>query len=180
MADTPDVTRNLLEMYGRDDWVMRFNFRVFVHISGIGELPRNSKILDCGCAMGHLLLMLKSYGFSELTGIDASLEMVNAANQIANAPIIHSDVLELEKHVEPSSFDAVIVSDLIHHLRSVSQWEKLLSNCRHALKEGGMLVIREPHPTLALNILYKMSRYPAFHIGFLKSRLQSFIDEDEM
>lgn len=52
MADTAEITKNLLDMYGRNDWVTRYNFRHFMRLSGLSIIPRDSKIVDCGCAMG--------------------------------------------------------------------------------------------------------------------------------
>jgi len=124
MADDPNVTKNLLDMYGRNDWMMRVNFRFFLSLSGLGRLPRDSRILDCGCGMGHLLLTLKAFGFSNLTGLDASEEMVASARHLTGAPIILSDVLEIESHVEPASMDVVIISDLVHHIPSTDGWDR--------------------------------------------------------
>jgi 2-polyprenyl-3-methyl-5-hydroxy-6-metoxy-1,4-benzoquinol methylase len=180
MADDPEITKNLLEMYGRNDWMMRLNFILFMRFSGLSSVPRDAKILDCGCAMGHLLLMLKRFGFTDITGLDAAPEMVDAAREITGVPIVLSDVMEMGKHVPPNSLNVIIISDLLHHLSDAKQWGILLDACNIALKDGGFLVIREPFPIFALNLLYAMSRYRIFHVGFLKARLRSFVEEDSL
>jgi len=180
MADDRLVTHNLLEMYGRNDWMMRLNFWFFLRLSGLIESPRCARIVDCGCGMGHLILMLHSYGFTRVSGLDASPEMVQSAKKLTGAPIIHSDILEIEKHFEPESIDVLIVSDLFHHLSSIDQWKKVLRAGGRVLKNEGILVIREPYPTIGLRLLYGMSHYRFFHVGFLRARLRSFVQEDKL
>lgn len=180
MADTQNITENLLEMYGRDDWIMRFNFRMFMKLSGLAALPLDSKILDCGCGMGHLILMMNAAGFGNVAGLDAAPEMVESAKKLTHADIILCDVLEIEKHFAPESLDAVIISDIIHHIPSSADWQKMLAGCSAALRPGGSLIIREPFPNLAIRALIAMSRMKFLHVGFLKSRLQSFIEEDAL
>jgi len=178
MADDPKVTANLLEMYGKNDLVMRVNFWFFLQFSGMNALPRESKIMDCGCAMGHLILKLNASGFKNVAGLDASAEMAEQARALTGAQVFHADALELADRVAPSSMDVVIVSDLFHHLDSTDKWEALLAACHKVLRPGGHLVIREPYPTLSLRTLYWMSGYKIFYVGFLKARLQSFVEED--
>ncbi|MBI4689204.1 MAG: class I SAM-dependent methyltransferase [Nitrospirae bacterium] len=180
MPDNSDITKNLLDMYGRNDWVMNLNFRFFLSFSGLKDLPLDSKILDCGCAMGHLIIMLKSFGFNNVSGLDASPEMVESAKKITGSPVILSDVVEIRRHFEPECLDAIIISDLFHHIPSMDAWEIILDGCSTILRENGCLIIREPYPIFLLNLLYKMSRYKFLHFGFLKARLRSFIEEDEL
>ena len=167
-------------MYGRNDWIMRLNFRCFLRLSRLTDLRRDARILDCGCAMGHLILRLRAFGFTNVAGLDSAPEMVEAARSLTGATILHCDALDLARNAEAGSFDAVVVSDLLHHFAEAENWEKLLAGCRTVLKEGGLLVIREPWPTFLLKLLYRMSRHRVFYVGFLKARLQSFIEEDAL
>jgi hypothetical protein len=43
-----------------------------------------------------------------------------------------------------------------------------------------MLLFREPWPNAAIKTLYAMSKVKAFHAGFLKARLKSFVEEDHL
>lgn len=180
MADTPAITRTLLELYRRDDWITRWNFRCFLRLSGLVTLPRTAHILDCGCALGNLLRRLKGCGFVNLTGIDASPEMAVGARTATGLPVIEADVLDLAQHLRPRSQDAIVIADLLHHLHSTEEWERFLRQCREVLRPGGCLVIREPEPTLLLRVLYRAARWRCCHIGPLRPRLQSFIDEDAL
>jgi 2-polyprenyl-3-methyl-5-hydroxy-6-metoxy-1,4-benzoquinol methylase len=180
MADNQRITQNLLEMYGRNDWIMRRNFRFFLDIAGITKMPRGTSILDCGCAMGHLILMLKREGFTSVDGFDASPEMVASARKLTGANVTLCDAVDMEDAIPANAYDLVIVSDLVHHLVSRLQWDRLLQGARHCLKPTGQLVIREPHPTPILRIMYGMSRFPVLHLGPLKARLRSFQEEDDL
>lgn len=180
MPDSQNITKNLLEMYGRDDWIMRANFRCFMRFSGLDALDRQVRILDCGCGMGHLMRALMQSGFNNLTGLDASEEMVAAARSLTGRPVLNTDVVNLKEQTSAGSFDVVIVSDLVHHLETKEQWLNLLAGCAHALVPNGQLIIREPHPTKFLRVLYSLSRVSWLQVGFLKARLRSFVEEDSL
>ncbi|MCX5705968.1 MAG: methyltransferase domain-containing protein, partial [Candidatus Omnitrophica bacterium] len=87
---------------------------------------------------------------------------------------------DIAKHWGPSSLDVVIVSCLMHHMTSIQEWENFLSACNIVLKKGGILLFREPAPTLIIRFLHWMSRYKIFYFGFFKVRLESFIEEDSI
>lgn len=180
MPDEANITENLLELYGRNDGIMRANFHKFINASGLGELPRRAKILDCGCGMGHLIIELKSLGFNDVTGIDSAAEMVEAAGKLSGAAIVRADAADVGKTFPPETFDAVIVSDLAHHIPSLDGWRALYSGCRAVLKPGGLLAMREPYPMITIRLLYFLSRFSFLQIGFMKGRLRSFVEEDEL
>ena len=180
MPDSQNITQNLLEMYGRDDWIMRANFRCFLRLSGLDALDRQVRVLDCGCGMGHLMRALNQAGFKYLTGLDASEEMVAAARSLTGRPVLHADVVNLKDQASAGSFDVVIVSDLVHHLETMSQWLNLLAGCAQVLVPNGLLIIREPHPTILIRVLYGLSKVSWLRVGFLKPRLQSFVEEDSL
>lgn len=180
MGDPQNITETLLAMYGRNDWMTRFNFRRFLSISGLSSLSRNSRILDCGCAMGHFIMELKSLGFARVDGLDASPEMVTAAKTITGVEIFMADAAEMAALLPAASYDVVVASDLMHHLPQEHLWHAFLDGVQHVLAPGGRLIVRDLWPNLALAILMGMSRRPIFFVGPLKARLQSFIDEQEL
>ncbi|MBF0131593.1 MAG: class I SAM-dependent methyltransferase [Magnetococcales bacterium] len=180
MADTEEITRNLLEMYGHDDWIMRGNFRIFLELSGIASLPRSAAILDLGCAMGHFMRLLQNQGFSHVTGVDAAPAMVDIARKITGCTIHLSDATLCDQLLTPGSQDVIVISDLIHHLEKVSEWERLLMGCHRLLKPGGILVIREPWPTLIVRLLQFFSQFPVLYRGAMAARLRSFQEEKNL
>ena len=177
MPDNQNITQNLLDMYGRDDWIMRMNFGFFIRLSGLAAQPRGARILDCGCGMGHLIRALGQSGFSNLTGLDAAPEMVEAARALTGKPIILADVARMSSLVPAHSFEVVIISDLLHHLETQEQYQATLAGCAQALTPGGLLIIREPFPLPLIRLLRALAGMEFLQKGPLKARLRSFIEE---
>ncbi|MBF0611598.1 MAG: class I SAM-dependent methyltransferase [Magnetococcales bacterium] len=180
MADSEVITDNLLEMYGRDDWIMRWNFGIFLRRSGLACLDRKSRILDFGCAMGHLLRLLRQEGFTQISGMDAAPAMVEAARHISDCPVVLGNAVECGQLFPPGEADVIIISDLVHHIESVEEWRTMLAGCRRLLAPGGLLVIREPWQTPLLRLLQVMAHHRIFYIGPLKGRLRSFVEESAL
>lgn len=47
----------------------------------IDEIPKDARILDAGCAQGHYLEALRRVGFTNLTGVDLSEQLLADARQ---------------------------------------------------------------------------------------------------
>jgi 2-polyprenyl-3-methyl-5-hydroxy-6-metoxy-1,4-benzoquinol methylase len=59
----------------------------------IDEIPKDARILDAGCAQGHLLLMLARVGFENLTGVDLSAQLLAEARaRVPQAQLIQADI----------------------------------------------------------------------------------------
>ena len=181
MPDTTPITDNLLDMYGgKSAWATRLNFRLFLRFSGLAALPRNARILDCGCAVGHLLQLLRREGFTQLHGFDASLEMVEQARRLGVATIQHCDATQLSSHFEPHSMDVIIISGLLHHIPDETEWDRLFAACATILEDHGILAIREPFPNLSFRMLDAAHHIPFLHRGFIRPHLLSFETEKEL
>lgn len=182
MKDAPGLTRTLLGLYGGGgDALLGLNFRGFLRFSGLGALPRDARILDCGCASGNLLSLLAKRGFTNLTGLDAAEEMARAARERTGLSVLCRDALELDKAFPAASFDAIVALNLQHHVGREPQWERFTAGCRRVLAPGGMLFLREPYPTASFNLLWRLSFHPFFfRFPVLKKRLDSLVDEREL
>lgn len=177
MEDNSRITENLLRMYSRQDFITRFNYWLLYILSGFRDAPRDSRVLDCGCAIGMFINYLKSKGFTRVEGFDAAPQMVEAAQQLTHCSVHLANVLEMGTVFEQGSFDIVSVSNLIHHITNEDSWETLLQGVRHVLKPGGMLVIREPKQTWIYRTMMRMAKKPYFFVGLMKFRLQSLVEE---
>ncbi|MCX5784284.1 MAG: class I SAM-dependent methyltransferase [Elusimicrobia bacterium] len=106
-----------------------------------GWLPQNkqAQCLDVACGAGHLLHMLKTKGYSNLTGIDISPEQVATAKRIWGN-VFEANVLDfLQQH--PESFDLITGFDVIEHFTKNEVFEFLGGACR-ALRPGGILILQ--------------------------------------
>ncbi|HWR97342.1 MAG TPA: class I SAM-dependent methyltransferase [Candidatus Methanoperedens sp.] len=181
MTDSPRLTRTLLGLYGGGDALLDFNFRSFLRLSGIAALPRDARILDCGCASGNFLALLQGRGFTNLVGLDAAAEMAQAARERTGLEIVCRDALDLDGALPPGSCDAVVALNLQHHLGREPEWERFTAACGRVLRPGGALFVREPYLTPSFRLLWWCSFRPFFfRIPPLRRRLDSLVDEREL
>ncbi len=106
-------------------------------LSYIGPL-KHKRVLDLGCGGGFFTQFMYEQG-AEITGVDyASAGIVFGKDRYPHLDLRVVSAYELDRHFEPSSFDAVTLIDVIEHM---SDHDKLMSNIRHVLKPDGQLVI---------------------------------------
>lgn len=96
------------------------------------------KILDVGCGGGILSEALAKSG-AQVTGIDLSIESIEAAKQHAQQSGLSIDyrVTSAEEVAEtqPGSFDVVTCMEMLEH---VPDPEKIVAACAQSLKPGGL------------------------------------------
>jgi len=95
-------------------------------------LSKDSAIIDVGCATGETLKKLNQSGFTNLTGVDSSQDMLDQCQ--VPAQLICS-------HKFPSgSFDAVLCNWTLHFIGNKLDY---LHEIYHNLTPGGLLVISD-------------------------------------
>jgi SAM-dependent methyltransferase len=111
----------------------------------IDEVPRNSRILDAGCAQGHLLAALQRVGFTDLTGVDLSSQLLQTASRLVPcARLIESDIRDFLAGCPDEAFDIIFFHDVLEHLpREVTI--PLLQAFYRVLAPGGRLSLRVPN-----------------------------------
>lgn len=107
--------------------------------------PPPCKILDAGCAEGHLCRMLSLTGY-EVIGVDACESVIlKSAMQSCNWNDKHSQVGfrvgDFNDIFCMNNFDVIVFSDSLHH--STDQ-AATLSSMWMMLKPGGILIANEP------------------------------------
>lgn len=120
-------------------WLQRQYMRAFVALIA-RWLPRRARILDIGCGTGLLLAELQRRGFYNLWGVDLSPKMIEKAQQNFKGPLQIANCYKLP--FENESFDAVIISSMLHHLPDIPL---ALKEIERVLQPYGLLFIREPH-----------------------------------
>ena len=96
----------------------------------------SERILDLGCGTGELTAKLTEAG-AQVTGVDASTEMVNRATR--SFPGIDFQVMDVRELSFPEPFDAVFTNATLHWISEADQ-PTVLTNVFTALKPGGRFV----------------------------------------
>lgn len=101
--------------------------------------PRNGrlKILDAGCGPGAMLPMLAEYG--DVVGVDMSDEALKYARK--RGKVVKGDITDLKFKNE--TFDLVVCMDVLYHTW-VRDEGRALGEFNRVLKNGGLLLVREP------------------------------------
>jgi 2-polyprenyl-3-methyl-5-hydroxy-6-metoxy-1,4-benzoquinol methylase len=109
-----------------------------------GWLPRDkdAKILEAGCGHGNMLFALKSWGYTNVQGIDCSEEQVHLARRrFPNVEL--GDVLD-GLPGKKDEYDMILGIDFLEHL-SLDEAVHFLEASRSALCESGRLVLQIPN-----------------------------------
>ncbi|MEO8594726.1 MAG: bifunctional glycosyltransferase/class I SAM-dependent methyltransferase [Candidatus Solibacter sp.] len=102
----------------------------------------NQRVLDVGCGEGFFAAELKKDG-NVVVGVDAlSTASETGALERYFAADLDQPQPDLAQRAGERSFDRVLLLDILEHL---IRPERLLSEVRPALKEGGMIVVSVPN-----------------------------------
>jgi len=104
----------------------------------IRNVSKDSFILDIGCSGGELLLSLQKLGFTNLYGLDISLNAIKITQQrgLSNCFLGDAQNPKINK-----KFDLIIASDVLEHVRDV---EKTISSWRNCLNPNGKIICFVP------------------------------------
>lgn len=100
--------------------------------------PKLSRILDIGCATGHLLYLLKACGFKHVTGLDPSPTCKRIAKDRYGIDIFAADLYNFSPK---RRYDGVILAAVLEHLDDV---QGAISNIWDMLSDHGLLFLAVP------------------------------------
>jgi len=99
---------------------------------------RATPIAELGCGAGHFLYFLRQEGYTNVSAVDLSPEMVATCHKLGFDQVELGDVISfLERH--PTGFGAIICNDLIEHIPR-SQMIRFVESARAALTAGVFVV----------------------------------------
>ena len=101
---------------------------------------RDGPIIDLGCGMGLLVDFARRSGFTNVTGIDTSPQMVQAGKRLNIDGLVEADALETLKVLDSESHEAVISFDILEHLTR-DELVILIDEVHRVLKPGGRWII---------------------------------------
>jgi cyclopropane fatty-acyl-phospholipid synthase-like methyltransferase len=110
----------------------------------LSRLPANkqSRIAELACGHGAFLWWLREQGYSNIEGVDSSIEQISFASQVASAH--HAEVNQWLSQQPNLSCSAMIAIDLIEHM-SKDAFMELLQNTHRVLEASGTLILRYPN-----------------------------------
>lgn len=100
-------------------------------------VPRHGKIFDLGCGEGTVTRYLARIKTRTVIGVDNNKKRLRNS-KAKNLKFILADI----RNYSPSGADAIIISDVLHHLNYEDQKE-LLNKIASHFKKGGFLIIKE-------------------------------------
>jgi SAM-dependent methyltransferase len=112
----------------------------------------SKSILDLGCGTG---LFKKYYPACNYVGIDNNPRYIEYAKKNLSGTFILGDILELEKHLGSSRFDAVILNGVLHHLEDQSV-KTLAEKAGEYLNPGGRIIIVDHIYNESLNVINRL------------------------
>ena len=104
----------------------------------IEKRPKNSEILDLGCATGATMEFLQKSGFTNVAGIDNSPEAIGICRS-KGLNAIFEDASRFDSG--QNSFDVIIMADVLEHIKDDAE---VLRGCKNLLKPGGDIIITVP------------------------------------
>ncbi|MBC7466527.1 MAG: class I SAM-dependent methyltransferase [Bdellovibrio sp.] len=115
------------------------------------SFQESKKAIDLCCGPGHFTRLLASYGnCGEVTGVDLSEPMLEVAASNARKEnlenkltYIKSDVMSLEA-IPSNSLDIVSFMDGAHHMNSINDVKKILTEAARVAKSSGLIVLLDP------------------------------------
>lgn len=116
--------------------VSRLDATVDLLATAIGS--HDARILDVGCASGHLLALLAERGFSDVQGIDPSPSAVATAKARGGRATV-GDLDSLPADL--GTFDVVVVTHVLEHL---GRPREALARLRDLVRPGGLVYAEVP------------------------------------
>lgn len=108
------------------------------------RFERDASIIELGTGHGSLLAWLRSEGFANVRGVDASESEVAFANaHLGDGVVVTGDAAEhLRQH--PQAFDVVVAKATLEHI-PLDRLLPLLRATARSLRPGGLLVVDVPN-----------------------------------
>lgn len=111
---------------------------------------KDKTILDLGCGAGAMDKYFLDNGAKSILGVDISQNMINEARKNIAVPNVEFKVLKMEDISQINQKFDIVYSSLAFHY--VEDFNKLLSDIRNLLNDGGILVYSQESPLVTAPI----------------------------
>ncbi len=124
-------------------------------------INKNARVLDLGCANGGLLRELKGHGFTNLVGIDPSLECVNITKEEVGCECYQYSLFDIPESA--GKFDVITLTHVLEHVLNVQQTINILDKL---LAPSGVIYIECPNATYYKEVIHApYQEFNAEHIN---------------
>ena len=126
------------EWYSKLKTHMENNYEIFDNL-----IPKDAQICDLGCGYGYMTYFLgKAAPDRQFVSVDYDRYKIEVAQHCAirtdHMQFIHADITKYELPIS----DVFLISDVVHYLTKVTQYE-LLDRCKKHMKKGGKIILRD-------------------------------------
>ncbi len=114
-----------------------------LHLPWLDGISRHTAILDYRCGYGRSMKELQQHGFGNLTGVDASPEMINRARRLH--PTMRFAALNAPPALPhpAAGFDAALLFAVLTCIPGDEAQHRLIAELNRTLKPGGILYISD-------------------------------------
>lgn len=99
-------------------------------------VPSQSEILDIGCGYGRICDILENNGYSNIIGIDTSINQINKAKGILRfTHLINANFLEFD--FKNKKFDSIISFGVIDCCYKTQEFKEFIKKCTNMLRPNG-------------------------------------------
>jgi predicted TPR repeat methyltransferase len=111
--------------------------------SWLKDVRRDQPVVDLGCGAGTVMEVLRASGFTNVEGVDISVEQVEIAKQ-RGLTAVRADVFAHLLTKDDDGLELVTAFDLFEHLKR-EELISLLELIKAKLRPGGLLVYQLPN-----------------------------------
>ena len=130
-------------------------FRRRLRIVGVNSWPRDAPVVELFCGRGNGLVALQQLGFTNLHGVDLSMDLLSKFS--GRAKLYLGDCRDLK--FKDGSMQYVIVQGGLHHLETLpTDLKATLTEIYRTLDRAGTFIFVEPWSTPFLRFMHKLYR----------------------
>ena len=111
-------------------------------IAEIVSRADGTRLLDYGCGNGNLLSFFDERWVVDV--YDSSTAMREFMREKADSRVEH--IIDAAVDIPVRAYDVVVLSLVLVCIGDESEYQEVIHNCYNALRNGGTLVLAEPHP----------------------------------
>ncbi len=122
---------------------------------------KKARIVDLGCSNGGLLKELKNEGFTNIVGIDPSLECVNITIAEVGCECYQHSIFDIPRNI--GKFDVICLTHVLEHLLNVKDTVQIMDRM---LNPGGIIYIECPNADQYQDVIHApFQEFNAEHIN---------------